>query len=125
MTNIAQDAFTLRYNGDASNDAALKQLLGTAAGKDLRVGPEHFLSKTAKATPRSERDAAIGSRLAALAAGTTDAAAGERPQQQAEGVLGGGGDCQHDRLHLRWSSRWAWDGRFQMDMDDPFQMGVG
>ena len=37
----------LHLTSPAANDAALKALLGSAAGKNFRVGPEHFLAKSA------------------------------------------------------------------------------
>ena len=48
MARAAPDAPSLLHlTSPAANDAALKALLGSAAGKNFRVGPEHFLAKSA------------------------------------------------------------------------------
>ena len=48
MAGAAPDATSLLHlTSPAANDAALKALLGSAAGKNFRVGPEHFLAKSA------------------------------------------------------------------------------
>ena len=48
MAGAAPDATSLLHlTSPAANDAALKALLASAAGKNFRVGPEHFLAKSA------------------------------------------------------------------------------
>ena len=44
------DTATYDTTSPAASDAALKTLLGTALGKDLRVGSEHWLAKAAAET---------------------------------------------------------------------------
>jgi hypothetical protein len=52
MAGLAPDATArLDLTAPAANDNALRTLLGSAAGKEFRVGPQHVLAKSAAATP--------------------------------------------------------------------------
>ena len=66
MAGTAPDATSLfKLGGAAATDAAFRALLGTATGDYLRVGPEHWLYKSASRVTsvtlrRTAADAEVG-----------------------------------------------------------------